>query len=68
MGELAVELMKAAVARRDGEDRLEMERLLVDDRGQKRHAEGNVEHARSVLRPLHVAGHPEQVLGGTAQH
>jgi hypothetical protein len=42
MGELAVELMKAAVARRDGEDRLEMERLLVDDRGQKRHAEGNV--------------------------
>jgi hypothetical protein len=39
MRELAVELVETAVARSDGEDRLEMQRLLVDGRGQKRHAE-----------------------------
>ena len=68
MSELVVKLVEAAIARCDGEDRLEMEGLLVDGRGQKRHAEGDVEHARGVLCPLHVAGHPEQVLGGAAQH
>ena len=37
-------------------------------RGQQRHAEADIEHARGVLRPLHVARHPEQILGGAAQH
>ncbi|MNN20308.1 hypothetical protein D3C81_1335810 [compost metagenome] len=38
--------------------RLRQQRGLVVD----------VEHARGVFRALGVAGHPEQVVGGTAQH
>jgi hypothetical protein len=28
----------------------------------------DVEHARGVLGALHVTGHPEQMIGGAAQH
>ena len=52
--ELVIKLVKAAAgAWGNVEDRLEVERLLVDRRGQKRHAEAHIEHARGVLSPLH---------------
>ncbi len=35
---------------------------------QERHLVVDVEHARRVLGALHVAGHPEQVIGGARQH
>ncbi len=59
VGELAEQLVEAAVAGGDGQDRLEMQRLLVEGRGKQRHAEGDIEHARGVLGPLHDACHPE---------
>ncbi|MNS52925.1 hypothetical protein D3C72_856640 [compost metagenome] len=35
---------------------------------QQRHLQVHVQHARGVFSALNVAAHPEQVVGGTAQH
>ena len=36
--------------------------------GQQRHPVGDVEHARGVLGALDVARHPEELVGGAAEH
>src|SRR5262245_27139362 len=57
MVEVVIELVEAAPGSgRNVEDRLEMQRLLVDARRQQGHAEADIEHACGVLRPLHAAG------------
>ena len=68
MRQLVIEIVEKSVARCDRKDRFEQERLLIDGRRQERHAEADIEHARGVLRPLHIARHPEQILRSPAQH
>jgi len=43
-------------------------RFLLGRLRQERAFHVDVEHARGVLGALHVTRHPEQVIGGSAQH